>query len=104
MVKYLVLIIGVCFLQAVGAKEKMISSEELKLHGTSASCWILIEKTVYDVTEYIGVHDSLRYDIRKWCGTDSTMAYSKKDQSGKAHSKKADLLLKKFKIGLYQPD
>lgn len=103
MVKYFV-IIGACLLTPVWPKEKTISMEELKLHNTSTSCWILIEKSVYDVTEYITVHDSLRYDIRKWCGTDSTMAYSKKDQSGKSHSKKADLLLRKYKIGLYQFD
>ncbi|AOP34228.1 hypothetical protein A0128_10450 [Leptospira tipperaryensis] len=100
MVKYFV-IFGVCLLSVLG-EEKTISMEELRLHNTAVSCWILIEKSVYDVTEYITVHDSLRYDIRKWCGTDSTKAYSKKDQSGKSHSKKADLLLRKYKIGLYR--
>jgi uncharacterized membrane protein/predicted heme/steroid binding protein len=49
-----------------------IGISEVAQHDDSASCWVAIEGTVYDVTEWIPLHPGGPERILAVCGTDAT--------------------------------
>lgn len=81
-----------------------ISSERLALypiaevakHATKDDCWLAIEGSVYDVTDYVknGFHPG-GDAIVNGCGKDATQMFSK-------HSEKARKLLQNYAIGSLQ--
>lgn len=85
---------------SLAGKEPGISADELKAHNTTESCWIQIEKDVYDVTDYIAEHkDKHSYDLARWCGRDATSGWQDKDGKSKPHSRKANNMLPRYRIG-----
>lgn len=85
---------------ALAGKEPAISPEELKAHNTPESCWIQIEQDVYNVTDYIAEHkDKHSYDLARWCGRDATSGWMDKDGKNKPHSRKANNMLPRYRIG-----
>ena len=75
------------------------TSAQVAVHNTPADCWVIFQNQVYDITSYVGIHDSQHYFIDSWCGTDITIAYSTKDGQGRDHSAQAHALLQSFYIG-----
>lgn len=74
------------------------SIDQVQLHKTQNDCWMVINKQVYDLSNYLPNHD--RYlNIRDWCGQDATQDYNTKAGLNKAHSLKADEMLKAYVIG-----
>jgi len=70
---------------------------EVRLHKTKASCWLVANKEVYDVTGIMDVHPGgPRSILRKAGGPDCT-------QDMKFHTKKARKMLEKCFIGKLQP-
>ncbi|KAF1317435.1 Nitrate reductase, partial [Globisporangium splendens] len=70
---------------------------EVKLHKTKASCWLVANNEVYDVTGIMDVHPGgVRSILRKAGGPDCT-------QDMKFHTKKARKMLEKCFIGKLQP-
>lgn len=71
---------------------------ELKKHNSYNSCWLLISGKVYDVTSYLNSHPGGEAEILKTCGTDATVIYDNRDNTG-SHSSKARSILANYYIG-----
>lgn len=72
-----------------------ITSAQLLQHGTSSSCWMVINSKVYNLTSYLSMHP---IDISNYCGKDGTTAFNTKGGKGQ-HSQKAVNLLNNYYIG-----
>ncbi len=79
-------------------KDHAISVAELATHATPETCWMAIRGSVYDLAAYLPDHPSRPQIIEPWCGKDATEAYSTKTKN-RPHSKEADELLPKYRIG-----
>lgn len=79
--------------------EKTFTTAEVSRHTKSKDCWLIIGKSVYDVSGYIQRHRDFDYDITRHCGNDVSAQWQNKPQTGDAHSRKANMLLKKYRIG-----
>ncbi len=78
-----------------------ISLEQLAEHSSASSCWIAVEGVVYDITSSLKDHQKqYKYDLSSHCGKDSSSAWKDKAGKGKAHSRKAQLQIKKLLIGV----
>ncbi len=73
--------------------------EEISLHNSLSSCWLVINDKVYDVTGFISAHPGGTSVIKKFCGKESTNAFNTKDGSGSSHSNYAEGLLDNYLIG-----
>lgn len=77
-----------------------IGLDELKRHATARSCWIAIDGQVYDITDYLAEHaQEHQFSLDSFCGTDATAGWNNKNNTGKSHSRKASIQLKRYKIG-----
>lgn len=74
-----------------------ITAEEVRAHATRASCWIIIEGKVYDVSEFIAQdkHPGGVEPILKEAGKDCTDAFGRV-----GHSPRALKQLLDYEIGL----
>jgi cytochrome b involved in lipid metabolism len=84
------------------ATTRDVSPAELARHATPESCWMAIRGAVYDLAGYLPDHPSRPQIIEPWCGKDATEAYNTKTR-GRPHSKEADELLPKYRIGAFVP-
>lgn len=67
-------------------------------HNTANNCWMIFEDSVYDLTDYLSLHD--RYmDITAWCGKDMTEDFQTKDGRGRDHRSSSYSLLENYYIG-----
>lgn len=71
---------------------------EVAKHNNPSDCWMVINKNVYNLTDYLPDHDR-ELNIRSWCGTDATADYLDKNGVNRSHSTYADSLLNKYIIG-----
>ncbi|MBS0527433.1 MAG: cytochrome b5 domain-containing protein [Proteobacteria bacterium] len=85
-----------------GPADRIISTTELARHASPASCWMAIRGDVYDLATYLPNHPSRPDIIEPWCGKDATWAYDTKTK-GRPHSRTADELLAKYRIGKFSP-
>lgn len=72
--------------------------EEIAAHASSTDCWMAISGNVYNVTDYLPIHNR-EFNIIAWCGTDATNDYNTKAGRGQNHSLKAQELLANYQIG-----
>ena len=71
---------------------------EVNEHNTVNNCWMIFEEGVYDLTDYLFLHD--RYlDIKDWCGKDMTEDFQTKDGEGRDHKSTSYSLLENYYIG-----
>lgn len=75
------------------------SITDVEKHNLVSDCWIIIEDKIYDVTKYLPDHDQYTKVLRESCGKDATEGWKTKGNKNKPHSKKAQLLLKRYEIG-----
>lgn len=70
---------------------------EIALHRRENDCWMSIEGSVYDVSDYATDHPGGRMDLLAGCGIDATELYT----TGKAgrHHERAVAILESYKIG-----
>lgn len=66
-------------------------------HAQPNDCWLVIEGTVYDVTEFVANHPG-GAAITFGCGKDATAVFNKRP-NGTSHSMQARELLPQFAIG-----
>ncbi|GMA18134.1 cytochrome b5 domain-containing protein [Arsenicicoccus piscis] len=66
-------------------------------HNNSSSCWVAIDKTVYDLTKWIGDHPGGPDKIRAICGTDATQAFNTQHANDAVPHQR----LAQFKIGTF---
>ncbi|MCE9597186.1 MAG: hypothetical protein K8S54_04385 [Spirochaetia bacterium] len=96
--KFLILTLAVS--APLFSQDQAFSAAELKAHSGGSSCWIQVRQSVYDITTYLVEHaNQHEYDLRKWCGQDASAGWLDKDGKNKSHSRKAETLLKKYRIG-----
>ena len=71
---------------------------EIAGHASSASCWLLVDGRVYDVTDYLRSHPGGARTITPWCGKEATTAFATEDGRGE-HSSRAYQELEKYYLG-----
>lgn len=79
--------------------EQTFTRDAVSKHNTKADCWIIIDSLVYDITSALKDHLRYKYELDSWCGKEATQAWETKDGKGKAHSRKAQLMLKNLQKG-----
>lgn len=81
------------------AGRRELTRKEVAAHASVTDCWMIIDRTVYDVTSYLPMHPAPPAVLSPWCGQDATQAYRQKGGRGRSHSDVADELLATFSIG-----
>ncbi|MFA6270068.1 MAG: cytochrome b5 domain-containing protein [Candidatus Paceibacterota bacterium] len=81
-----------------GVTTLTLSQSELIEHNSYSSCWLLISGKIYDVTTYLNSHPGGEAEILKTCGTDATVIYDNRDNTGR-HSSNARAMLADYYIG-----
>jgi cytochrome b involved in lipid metabolism len=76
-------------------RQMVHTMEEVAAHGSSESCWTVIDGHVYDLTEWIKMHPGGSRAILGLCGKDGTTAF--RGQHGQAQQQ-ADILIT-YRIG-----
>ena len=74
------------------------SMKDVAEHALESDCWLVIDGSVYDVTTYLPYHLAPPGVILEWCGKDATIGFIEKND-GKPHSKTAQQLLERYRIG-----
>jgi cytochrome b involved in lipid metabolism len=77
----------------------VFTREAVSAHKVKTDCWIIIDGAVYDITASLKDHLRYKYELDPWCGKEATQAWATKGGMGKAHSRKAQLMLKNLKKG-----
>ncbi len=75
------------------------TADEVAKHDNESSCWIIIDKNVYDVTAFLEKHPAPKKILKKNCGKEVSDKYMTKNGMGDKHSAKANEQKDKMKIG-----
>ena len=74
---------------------KTATMAEVATHNSEASCWSVIDTSIYDLTEWISKHPGGSRSILRICGIDGTEAFTRQHGS----SKKAAAALENYYYG-----
>lgn len=66
-----------------------LTPAEVAKHNSPQDCWFIVNKRVYNITQYLNLHPGGGYILSSYCGTDATAAYLTKGGRG-SHSQSAD--------------
>ncbi|KAI8379697.1 uncharacterized protein BYT42DRAFT_613977 [Radiomyces spectabilis] len=80
----------------------LYTTEDIAQHNTKASCWIVVDDKVYDVTDFVGDHPGGEDILLQFAGTNITSVL--KDPQFQVHSDAAYDLLQEYCIGTVHPD
>ncbi|CAG8891096.1 unnamed protein product [Penicillium egyptiacum] len=58
------------------ADQKLLSAQQISEHKTPEDCWVVVDKQVWDVTDFLEEHPGGSAIILKHAGRDATKAYS----------------------------
>ena len=56
---------------------RVIDEKELRLHASESSCWMSIEGTVYDITDFLSKHPGGKAILLRFAGCDATTEFKK---------------------------
>jgi len=73
--------------------------EQVAEHATLDDCWIALDQTVYNITEFIPSHSDGEGAVARWCGKDASAEFSGESGDGHAHDATAKLKLDPYFIG-----
>jgi len=73
-----------------------LDTTEVAKHSNQGSCWLIIDKKVYDVTTYFGNHPAGDVIMAQFCGKEASTAFH---LSPHQHSAYAESLLSKYLLG-----
>ncbi len=73
-------------------KKTVFTREEVSLHNTEESCWLIVRSDVYDVTAFLRKHPAGADSILRHAGTDATTDFD-------FHSRSAQKMWCQYKIG-----
>ncbi len=76
-----------------------ITMQDVAEHDNAASCWMVIDGVVYDITTYIPKHPTEPEVLLPWCGKEATQAWETKGGTGDSHSNRAQATLETYAIG-----
>lgn len=82
-----------------GQGNSAITLAVLATHNTAADCWMAINGSVYDLSNFSSHPGGMAYV--PYCGTDATSAYDTKGGTGKPHSANAHAMLPQYYVGAY---
>lgn len=87
--------------QQVIAAEKRITLKEIKSHNNAKNCWIIVDAKVYDITNFIAIHDTYceKTKLTDYCGGDISAIWLEKQKSNNAHKRKSILEFERSHIG-----
>jgi len=71
---------------------------EVARHDRLDDCWMAIEGSVYDLTDYIPRHPTRPEIMAPWCGTEATVGMRTKGNDSD-HSARAWRMLERYRIG-----
>lgn len=71
---------------------------DVERHSDAGSCWMIIEKKVYDVTRFIAQHPGGKAIIAG-CGKDATAMFNNRGKEKEPHSDSARQMLVDYEIG-----
>lgn len=74
------------------------SLEQVAEHDTLESCWMAIEGSVYDFTDYAPEHPTPPFVLEPWCGKEATEGMRTKGY-GRDHSAAAWAMMAPYLIG-----
>jgi len=80
------------------SKKSSFSMSDVAKHNNQNDCWIVIDRKVYDVTNYIESHPGGKV-MANFCGQDGSLAFATKGKKNKPHSPAAYEILKTLYIG-----
>jgi cytochrome b involved in lipid metabolism len=78
--------------------EAAITVEELAEHAAADDCWMAIDGSVYDLSDYLPRHPTPPTVLTPWCGKEASEPYRTKGY-GRPHSAAADALLPNYRVG-----
>ena len=55
---------------------KMLDGHEVAKHNSRQSCWVIVSKNVYDVTEFLDHHPGGAYAVLRYAGKVSSGTFS----------------------------
>jgi cytochrome b5 len=91
---------GISFAEEIDqSKLKVYTVDEFIKHNTKDSCFVLIDKYIYDVTKFLNDHPGSFKVLFKCCGKDCTKGYADKGIN-EAHTKKAHGMKDKMIVGI----
>jgi len=76
----------------MGSNTSKYNKEEISLHNSEDDCWIIYNRKVYNVTEFLNKHPAGKETILRKAGTDVT-------EDINFHSSYVKKILKKYFIG-----
>lgn len=86
---------------ATTSTPKALTLGEVGKHNTPADCWIIVDGSVYNATDYAIHHPGGERRIFQFCGRDASVAFTTKDGQG-SHSGAAWQDLEKLLVGKLQ--
>ena len=81
------------------SKLKIYNVKEFIKHNNKESCWVLMDKYIYDVTVFLADHPGSYKILFKCCGKDCTKGYKDKGID-EAHTKKSHKMRGKMLVGI----
>lgn len=82
----------------VSVNQPRYTLTELAAHNQADDCWMVINGSVYDFTQYLPQHPAPPGMMLDWCGKEATQAFNTKT-IGRPHSPYAVQLLSQYRIG-----
>ena len=77
------------------------SLAEVAKHASLEDCWMAIEGTVYDVSDYVPRHPAAPGVLEPWCGREATEGMRTKGDNSD-HSARAWRMLERYRVGPLQ--
>jgi len=86
---------------AFGSKD--VSLDELRKHTAAADCWMAIDGSVYNMSEFIKLHaeECKKMNFTDYCGRDASDVWKKKESGDNPHKKKSFRRLENAKVGRF---
>lgn len=84
--------------EARAGRLEPIAWEEIRLHASDASLWVVIDGDVYDVTGFIAQHPGGAARLREWAGQDASAAFR-----AAGHGALTQVLRLNYRIGRVAP-
>jgi cytochrome b involved in lipid metabolism len=76
----------------------VLTPSEVAKHASAATCWIIINGKVYDLTTHANDHSGGAQEILSSCGKDGSVVFNTKGGEGR-HSASSSNFLENFYIG-----
>ncbi len=78
------------------AREKIITQQEVSQHNIKESCWVIVDKKVYDITLFV----ASTKDLLEICGKDGSLIFSAIQKTyGSQYGSMINSLMNQYQVG-----